>query len=70
VLALEYATGPIKLHAANIKFEGASGPIILWCICFAAIVFGLYLLGLPDVVKLELAHEPRSSRSYLGPKVR
>jgi len=34
VLALEYATGPITLKAGSLNFEGASGPIILWCLCF------------------------------------
>ncbi len=56
VLALEYATGSIKINVANMSFEGASGPIILWCICFLIIVFGLYLLGLPEVINLKSDH--------------
>ena len=51
VIALEYATGQIKLKFATVEFEGASGPIILWCVCFFVLVFGLYLLGLGDVAK-------------------
>ena len=52
VLTLEYATGPIKLKlGTNTEFEGASGPIILWCLCFFVIALGLYLLGIADVAK-------------------
>jgi hypothetical protein len=51
VLALEYVTGPIKLKFGGTEFEGASGPIVLWCLCFFVISFGLYMLGLADVVK-------------------
>jgi hypothetical protein len=29
--------GPMKFEAFNIKFEGASGPIIMWFLCFVAI---------------------------------
>ncbi len=50
VLTFEYVTGPVKLKFGNTDFQGASGPIILWCLCFVAIVFGLYILGLGDAV--------------------
>jgi hypothetical protein len=53
VLALEYVTGPIKLKLGWVDFEGASGPIVLWCLCFFVIAFGLYLLGVPDTVRLQ-----------------
>lgn len=52
VLALEYATGQIKIKFATVEFEGASGPIILWCLCFFVLAYGLYLLGLGDVAKV------------------
>jgi len=51
VLALEYATGQIKIKFATVEFEGASGPIILWCLCFFVLAYGLYLLGLGEVAK-------------------
>jgi hypothetical protein len=60
VLALEYATGPIKLKFSNVEFEGASGPIILWCLCFFVISFGLYMLGIADVLKMPIKDDPRS----------
>jgi hypothetical protein len=60
VISFEIATGPIKIHAGKAKFEGASGPIIFWCICFFTIVMGLYFLGLPDVLKLPPSEGGRS----------
>jgi hypothetical protein len=60
VLSLEYATGPIKLKLGTIDFEGASGPIILWCLCFSVMSFGLYLLGLPEVAKAIIEADHRS----------
>ena len=60
VLALEYVTGAIKLKMGSLDFEGASGPIVLWCLCFFVIAFGLYLLGLPDAVKLTTTADSRS----------
>jgi hypothetical protein len=62
VLALEYATGAIKIKFSTVDFEGASGPIILWCLCFFVIAYGLYLLGLSDVAKTFI---PADSRSIL-----
>lgn len=54
VIALEYVIGPIKINlGANYNFRGASGPIILWCICFIVIVYGLYLLGIGDILTTE-----------------
>lgn len=50
VIALEYVIGPISIRfGEKFNFTGASGPIILWCICFVVIVYGLYLLGITDV---------------------
>jgi hypothetical protein len=60
VLALEYATGRIKIKFSTVDFEGASGPIILWCLCFFVIALGLYMLGIADAVK---ATAPGDSRS-------
>ena len=67
VLTFEYVTGPIKLKFANTDFQGASGPIVLWCLCFVAIVFGLYLLGLGDAVtEIDPAPNPRPVHSLFG----
>lgn len=63
VIALEYVIGPIKLEMGEkFNFSGATGPIVFWCICFLAIVYGLYLLGLPEVMK-DYAKEPHVSCS-------
>ena len=51
VMALEYVIGPIEIKTGAFEFKGASAPIILWCICFLVIVFGLYLLGMSEITK-------------------
>ncbi len=37
VLTLDYIAGEIKFKFPGMEFEGASGPIVLWVICFLAI---------------------------------
>jgi hypothetical protein len=44
VLSLKAYTGPIEIEAFKVKFRGASGPIILWILCFLAMVFSIWLL--------------------------
>jgi hypothetical protein len=36
--------GQIKFQAPGFKFAGASGPIIMWVLCFLAITSGIRLL--------------------------
>lgn len=36
--------GTIKVTVSKLAFEGASGPIIMWAICFLVIVLGVSLL--------------------------
>lgn len=51
VISLRSVVGEIFIQfGEHRKFEGASGPLILWCICFLVIMFGLYLVGLADTV--------------------
>jgi hypothetical protein len=58
VLALHFATGPIKLKITGVDFEGASGPIILGCLCFFVISYGLYMMGLSDAAKAAAQADP------------
>ncbi len=44
VSLLEVTNGPIEFEAFGLKFKGASGPIILWALCFSAIVCAFNLL--------------------------
>jgi hypothetical protein len=60
VLALQYSTGQIKIKFSTVDFEGASGPIILWCLCFFVIAYGLYMMGLADVAKAPASSDTRS----------
>ncbi|TXI37108.1 MAG: hypothetical protein E6Q59_08365 [Nitrosomonas sp.] len=55
VMALEYVIGPININVGGNTFSGAGGPIILWCLCFLVICFGLYLLGAGEVTKHPVA---------------
>jgi len=55
VMSLEYVIGPININVGGNTFSGAGGPIILWCLCFLVVCFGLYLLGAGDLVKQDVA---------------
>jgi hypothetical protein len=44
VLLLEWNAGPIEYEGLGFRFRGASGPIVLWVLCFLAIVAGIRLL--------------------------
>jgi hypothetical protein len=37
VMLLKFTTGPIEFEGLGVKFKGASGPIIMWAICFLSI---------------------------------
>ena len=44
VSGLHYAEGTIKFEGLGMKFEGASGQIILWIVCFLSIAVTIKLL--------------------------
>ena len=44
VLFLEFKTGPIEFEALGLKFRGAAGEIVLWVVCFLAIVAAIKIL--------------------------
>lgn len=45
VILLRYAAGPIKLKLpAGFELEGAAGPVVLWVVCFLAIVTAIKLV--------------------------
>ena len=44
VAILEVTTGTIEFEGFGFKFRGASGPIILWVICFLSIAASIKLL--------------------------
>ena len=69
VMSLSHVVGPIVLKSNLFEFSGASGPIILWCICFLVIVYGLYLMGMPDTIKSGYEKELYSPCS-IGERIR
>ena len=46
-IALRQAEGPVKFEGLGFRFEGASGQVILWAICFLSIAGGIKLLWNP-----------------------
>ncbi|MEE4187167.1 MAG: hypothetical protein V2I76_01805 [Roseobacter sp.] len=44
VLLLQFSTGPIRFSIPGFDFEGASGPIVLWVMCFLAVISAIKLL--------------------------
>lgn len=61
VISLDYLLGEIEINiGGSSSFKGGTGPIILWCVCFLTIVFGLSILGAERTVTAEYkATEPR-----------
>jgi hypothetical protein len=44
VICLRTTNGPIEFEVIGFKFKGASGPIIMWVLCFLAIAAAIKLL--------------------------
>jgi hypothetical protein len=44
VTVLEQVSGQIKFEGLGFKFEGASGPIVMWVIVFCTLMGGIHLL--------------------------
>ncbi len=48
VVFLEHTTdGPLEFEGFGFKFKGASGPVVLWVLCFLAIAGMIKLLWVP-----------------------
>lgn len=44
VLMLRATQGPVEFEAVGFKFRGASGPIVMWVLCFLAAIVATKLL--------------------------
>jgi len=44
VILLRATQGPIEFEGLGFKFRGASGPIVLWCIAFLALMAAVRIL--------------------------
>ncbi len=44
VLMLRATQGPVEFEAIGLKFRGASGPIVMWVLCFLAMILAMKLL--------------------------
>jgi len=44
VVTLEATSGKIEFQVLEVKFKGASGPVILWVLCFLVFVLSLRVL--------------------------
>lgn len=44
VTILRLKSGPIQFELLGLKFRGASGPVILWLLCFLAIILAIKML--------------------------
>jgi hypothetical protein len=69
VLLLETAAGPIEIESSWIKFRGAAAPVILWILCFLAMIFGLGHLWVKEatiVGRESVSMSPGISREALS----
>ena len=44
VVVLQQTSGPVKFEGLGFKFEGTSGQVVLWVLCFLAIAGAIKLL--------------------------
>jgi predicted neutral ceramidase superfamily lipid hydrolase len=44
VVVLQQTSGPVKFEGLGFKFEGTSGQVVLWILCFLAMAAALKLL--------------------------
>ena len=44
VLILKQFAGDMEFEVLGFKFRGASGPLVLWVLCFLTIIFAVWLL--------------------------
>ena len=44
VVFLEHTTGPLEFEGLGFKFRGASGPVILWVLCYLSFVLSFKIL--------------------------
>lgn len=44
VVFLEQAQGPLEFEGLGFKFRGASGPVVLWVLCYLAFTLSFSLL--------------------------
>jgi hypothetical protein len=51
VMAFRSVSGEVDFQFGQVKFKGASGPVLFWSLCFLAVAYGMYLLGITDVAK-------------------
>lgn len=47
VLLLQYSAGQIRFKVPGFEFEGASGPVVLWVLCFLAVTTAIKWLWVP-----------------------
>lgn len=47
VVVLQQTSGPVKFEGLGFKFEGTSGQVVLWILCFFAIAIAIKLLWTP-----------------------
>jgi hypothetical protein len=47
VLLLRLSSGPLEFKALGFEFRGASGQVVLWVVCFIALILSIKLLWVP-----------------------
>lgn len=62
VVFLEQAQGPLEFSGLGFVFKGASGPVVLWVLCYLALVLSFKLLWVPEAP----GAEPRTAPSSIG----
>lgn len=51
VMAFRSVSGEVDFQFGQVKFKGAAGPVLFWSLCFLAVAYGMYLLGITDATR-------------------
>ena len=60
VMAFRSVSGEVDFQFGQVKFKGASGPVLFWSLCFLVVCYGMYLLGVIEVAKIPASPNYRS----------
>ena len=72
VLLLHTVAGPIEIETPWLKFRGAAAPVILWILCFLAMIFALSWLWVRERPSEKTGFRPKvpSKATATAPMVR
>jgi hypothetical protein len=54
----KYSESPIRIKIPGLEIEGQAGQIVLWCLCYITISFGLKIVGAARQISADYDRRP------------